>query len=62
LLYKYWSNDGIDTLVTPPWFMFNLNPVVGDTGSFEGDLGPIYAGVICSGKEVIGLEKSQILP
>jgi hypothetical protein len=42
LLYKIWSNFGIDKKFTLPWIMLKLNPVVGDIWIFEGDLGSIY--------------------
>jgi hypothetical protein len=43
-IYKIWGNEGINPAVifTPPWIMFKLNPVVGDTWEFEGDLGPFH--------------------
>jgi len=43
-IYKISSNEEIDppVIFAPPWIMFKLNPVVGDTWIFEGDLGSIY--------------------
>ena len=43
-IYKVWSNEGIDppVIFTPPWIMLKLNPVVGDTWGFEGNVGPFH--------------------
>ncbi len=43
-IYKISSNEDIDppVIFTPPWNMFKLNPVVGDSWIFEGDLGSFY--------------------
>ena len=38
-MYKLWSNEGMDLTFSPPWIMLKLNPVVGDTWVFEGDVG-----------------------
>ena len=42
--YKIWSNQGIDPPVniTPPWRVFKLNPVVGETWEFEIDIASIH--------------------
>jgi PKD repeat protein len=42
--YRIWSNDGLDPAlnITPPWKVFKLNTVAGDTWEFELDVGSIH--------------------
>lgn len=42
--YKIWSNDGLDpaVIIFPPWRVFKLNPVVGETWEFEIDIASIH--------------------
>jgi len=42
LFYKIWSNEGIDLTPASPMIALKLNPDVGDTWIFEGEVGSFH--------------------